>query len=152
MGCEGDLAQNGPVVYMRQINDSVCLCHYWEASGFHASQQIFLVSIMLKWVYKGANARRDKTQPVSPDTMEDPHIQYSFETFSGLHHRSIIPLLTHPNHVPTDTGELPDLNNVQGDIIYLFPKVSPLYYISDIQGFTLSGRQRKFLSSLGLKT
>ncbi|KAG1840181.1 hypothetical protein DFJ58DRAFT_667317 [Suillus subalutaceus] len=52
-------------------------------------------------------------------------LQYSLDLFKHLGHRSVLPLVSHPistTRQAAATGDLPDLNNVQGDVIYLFPK------------------------------
>jgi len=54
-------------------------------------------------------------------------IQHSFATFKHLRNRAILPLLTHPDpklRTVRDPEATPDLNNVQGDVIYLFPKTA----------------------------
>jgi hypothetical protein len=65
--------------------------------------------------------------------------QYSLDLYKHLGRRSLLPLVSPPvttarRDVKTGdfyatrqsvrTTDLPDLNNVQGDVIYLFPKVN----------------------------
>lgn len=58
--------------------------------------------------------------------------EYTLRRFKHLGRRSILPLLPHPGLLrsfaqsangPTEKN-VPDGNNVQGDVIYLFPKVT----------------------------
>ena len=51
-------------------------------------------------------------------------VDYTLDVFKQFRNRSL-PLLARPDAPRTapDT-QLPDLNNVQGDVLYLFPKVS----------------------------
>lgn len=58
--------------------------------------------------------------------------EYTLHRFKQLGRRSILPLLPHPGltrsfarsaNLP-DEKNLPDGKNVQGDVIYLFPKVT----------------------------
>ncbi|KAG1807999.1 uncharacterized protein BJ212DRAFT_716478 [Suillus subaureus] len=52
-------------------------------------------------------------------------LQYSLDLFKHLGRRSVLPLVSRPISTicqAAATGDLPDLNNVQGDAIYLFPK------------------------------
>ncbi|KAG1860920.1 hypothetical protein F4604DRAFT_1588240 [Suillus subluteus] len=52
-------------------------------------------------------------------------LQYSLDLFKHLGRRSVLPLVSRPistTRQAAATGDLPDLNNVQGDVIYLFPK------------------------------
>jgi len=65
--------------------------------------------------------------------------QYSLDLYKHLGSRSLLPLVSPPvstarravatgNFLATrqsvPTTDLPDLNNVQGDVIFLFPKVN----------------------------
>lgn len=51
--------------------------------------------------------------------------EYTFQRFKHLGRRSLLPLIPHPEsaRLATETKDIPDLKNVQGDVIYLFPKV-----------------------------
>lgn len=52
-------------------------------------------------------------------------IDYSLDKFKYLKRRSILPLLTSPNAKSAGVNaNLPDMSNVQGDVVYLFPKVT----------------------------
>ncbi|KAK2466538.1 hypothetical protein APHAL10511_001400 [Amanita phalloides] len=53
----------------------------------------------------------------------EPHVKYSFERFRNILKRATIPLARDPNFpFPEFPGGLPDLNNVQGDVLFRFPK------------------------------
>lgn len=53
-------------------------------------------------------------------------IEYALQRFKHLGGRSILPLLPRPGsaRLAAETQDVPDLKNVQGDVIYLFPKVN----------------------------
>ncbi|KAG1772906.1 hypothetical protein EV702DRAFT_1048505 [Suillus placidus] len=56
--------------------------------------------------------------------MED-HVQYSLDLYKHLGRRSVLPLVSPPistTRQAAATSDLPDLHNVQGDVVYLFPK------------------------------
>jgi hypothetical protein len=59
-------------------------------------------------------------------------VEYSLQLFEHLGRRSILPLVPRPGVKRTagEVGDLPDLNNVQGDVVYLFPKVNiiPMHF------------------------
>ncbi|KAK2466539.1 hypothetical protein APHAL10511_001401 [Amanita phalloides] len=53
----------------------------------------------------------------------DPHVVHSFERFRHILKRATIPLVPAPDiPFPQFPGGLPDLNNVQGDVLFRFPK------------------------------
>ncbi|CCM05512.1 uncharacterized protein FIBRA_07737 [Fibroporia radiculosa] len=67
-------------------------------------------------------------------------VQHSFQYFASLRNRSIIPLLTSSGTLPSEPN-LPDPNNVQGDIIYQFPKLAEAFIffrISDVAQFKIA--------------
>lgn len=52
--------------------------------------------------------------------------EYVLQRFKHLGRRSILPLLPRPGSalLTAEAKDVPDLKNVQGDVIYLFPKVN----------------------------
>ncbi|KAG1851098.1 hypothetical protein DFJ58DRAFT_729085 [Suillus subalutaceus] len=76
--------------------------------------------------------------PNSLDQMGD--IQYSLDLFKHLGRRSVLPLVSSPSLTvrvqAAVTGDLPDLNNVQGDVIYLFPKKAENFVFFRINNVT----------------
>lgn len=55
-------------------------------------------------------------------------IDNSRKVFKNLGRRAILPLVPHPNtKLAADDTTLATLRNVQGDVIYMFPKVSSLF-------------------------
>ena len=50
-------------------------------------------------------------------------VQYSLDVFKHLGRRAILPLLSRPGAKTTPDVDIPDLNDIQGDVVYLFPKV-----------------------------
>ncbi|KAG2338001.1 Dyp-type peroxidase [Suillus weaverae] len=71
--------------------------------------------------------------------MED--LQYSLDLYKHLGRRSVLPLVSPPISTTRQaevTTDLPDLNNVQGDVIYLFPKKAEnfiFFRINDVTSF-----------------
>jgi hypothetical protein len=49
-------------------------------------------------------------------------VDYSLSVFKHIGRRSILPLLLRPG--AERDADLPDLSNLQGDVVYLFPKVT----------------------------
>jgi len=52
-------------------------------------------------------------------------VEHSLDVFKHLGCRAILPLVFPPGFNRAGLGvDLPDLSNVQGDVLYLFPKVN----------------------------
>ena len=60
-------------------------------------------------------------------------VEHSRKVFKNLSNRAILPLVPHPETKLATDASLPDLSNVQGDVIYLFPKVNVCFII--LSGF-----------------
>lgn len=83
--------------------------------------------------------------------MAESAIKYSFDTFKYLGRRSILPLLS--ERAATDT-DLPDLSNIQGDVVYLFPKKAEnfiFFRINNVAAFKIALDSFKPTSSEDVK-
>ncbi|KAG1808030.1 uncharacterized protein BJ212DRAFT_717510 [Suillus subaureus] len=65
----------------------------------------------------------------------DDH-QYSLDLYKHLGRRSVLPLISRTTRQARATVDLPDLNNVQGDVIYLFPKKAENFVFFRINNVT----------------
>ncbi|KAG8703032.1 hypothetical protein FRC09_004386, partial [Ceratobasidium sp. 395] len=84
-------------------------------------------------------------------------VEHTLATFKHLRKRAILPLLEHPDpklRATRDPNATPDLNNVQGDVIYLFPKVAEnfvFFRIADVSSFKNALKNFKPTSSEEVK-
>lgn len=73
------------------------------------------------------------------------HIYRSHHHFTHLKRRGIVPLVTHKVSFP-GRSDVPNPENVQGDVIYVFPKVG--YRILSISAYLKDGVGRRGLHIL----
>ncbi|KAK2462151.1 hypothetical protein APHAL10511_005849 [Amanita phalloides] len=87
--------------------------------------------------------------------MPDPHAEYSHKLYSYLPNRAILPLVQNPEiESPMIPDSLPDLNNVQGDVIFIFPKNAQnfiFFKINDVSNFKEKLRDFRPTSSQEVK-
>ncbi|KAK2462141.1 hypothetical protein APHAL10511_005839 [Amanita phalloides] len=87
--------------------------------------------------------------------MTDPHVEYSHQVYSHLSKRAILPLVRKPGvRFQELAGGLPDLSNVQGDVVFLFPKTAEnfiFFKINDVSAFKTALKSFKPTSSKDVK-